>query len=209
MVAVRTLKYGPRMRDGAAGMMRIYMIRHAKPSSTWSDLIEPDPGLGPEGEAQAGRAARALLELPLTLRPRFVVSSPLRRCIETAKPFAQVLGVEVEIDPAVGEIPTPGRLAPEDRPPWLKTAFAGRWDQIEGDIDYLGWRRSVGEAVARRTGGAVFSHYVALNAALSLATGRDEVLCFQPDHASITTFEAGPDGLMLIEQGRQAQTVVL
>jgi broad specificity phosphatase PhoE len=190
-------------------MNRIYMIRHAKPSSTWSDLIEPDPGLGAEGEAQAGRAARALLELPLPLRPRFVVSSPLRRCIETARPFAHALGVDLEIDAAVGEIPTPARLSDAERPAWLRTAFAGRWDQIEGDIDYPAWRRSVGAAVARRGGGAVFSHYVALNAALSLATGREEVLCFQPDHASITTFEAGPDGLVLVEQGREAQTVVL
>ena len=190
-------------------MDRIYMIRHAKPASTWCQSSDLDTGLDEQGRVQAQAASRALMLLPEAVRPRFVVSSPLRRCIETARPFAQALGVELEIDARFGEIPTPAGLSPAERPPWLRRAFAGRWSEITGDIDYEAWRRAVAGALLGRAGAAVFSHYVAINAAVSCAAGRDEVLCFQPDHASVTVFTADADGLRLAEQGRQAETLIL
>ena len=95
------------------------MIRHAKPASGWSDNLDPDPGLDVQGRAQADAVSRYLLTIPDAFRPERVVSSPLRRCLETAAPFAHALGVEVEIDPAFGEIPTPRQVARADREAWL------------------------------------------------------------------------------------------
>ncbi|HEX6859209.1 MAG TPA: histidine phosphatase family protein [Caulobacteraceae bacterium] len=187
-------------------MSRVYMIRHGKPASTWGgdDL---DPGLDEAGRVQAEQVAEVLLALPA--RPLRVVSSPLRRCRETAEPFARALGVAIEIDPAVGEIPTPASVPHDERPEWLRRAFAGRWSEIEGDIDYGQWRTEVASALARHAGAAVFSHYVAINGAVSLATADDRVMAFRPDHCSITTFEVDTDGLILIEKGREAATQVL
>src|ERR1700679_791727 len=91
-------------------MSRVYLIRHAKPSATWGG-DDDDPGLDDAGKAQAEAAAKALLALPPGLRPTRVVSSPLRRCRETAAPFAAAIGAEVEIDPNVGEIPSPAALS--------------------------------------------------------------------------------------------------
>lgn len=188
-------------------MPRTYMIRHGKPSATWGDA-DDDPGLDEAGRAQARAAAEALLALPE--RPGLVVSSPLRRCRETAAPFAEALGVELVVDPRVGEIPTPAAIAREDRGAWLRKAFAGRWSEIEGDLDYELWRREVAAAVAGYPGAAVFSHYVAINAAVSTAEGGDLVMGFRPDHCSIQTFEIGADGaLILIARGREASTQVL
>ncbi|MES2036040.1 MAG: histidine phosphatase family protein [Pseudomonadota bacterium] len=189
--------------------MRVYMIRHGKPSSTWGDADE-DPGLDEAGQAQARAAAEALLALPEAERPTRVVSSPLRRCRETAAPFAAALGVEVTIDPMVGEIPTPSTVSHDDRGDWLRTAFAGRWQEIVGDLDYDDWRRGVAAAVAGYPGTAVFSHYVAINAAVSTAEDSDLVMGFRPDHCSIQTFEAHDDArLILIAKGREAATQVL
>lgn len=188
-------------------MARVYMIRHGKPSATWGDHDE-DPGLDETGLAQARAAAEALLALPVDQRPTRVVSSPLRRCRETAQPFADALGVELIVDPMVGEIPTPGAVARADRGAWLRNAFAGRWGEIVGDLDYEGWRRGVAAAVAGYPGVAVFSHYVAINAAVSTAEASDLVMGFRPDHCSISVFEAGPD-LILVERGREAATSVL
>ena len=189
--------------------MRTYMIRHGKPSATWGDH-DDDPGLDETGQAQALAAAEALLALPATDRPTKVVSSPLRRCRETAQPFADALGVGLTIDPMVGEIPTPSTVSHEDRGAWLRNAFAGRWPEIVGDLDYDVWRRGVAKAVAGYPGTAVFSHYVAINAAVSTAEGTDLVMGFRPDHCSIQTFEAGADGaLILIARGREAATQVL
>lgn len=187
-------------------MARIYMIRHGRPASTWGgdDL---DPGLDDAGRTQAEQAAEVLLSLPEP--PSRVVSSPLRRCRETAEPFARALGVAVGTDPRVGEIPTPAALAHEERPGWLRRAFGGLWREIEGDLDYDVWRADVARAVAACEGAAVFSHYVAINAAVSAALGDERVMGFRPDHGSITVFEPRDGGLILIEKGREAATQVL
>jgi broad specificity phosphatase PhoE len=189
-------------------MARLYLIRHARPSSTWGGH-DDDPGLDALGREQAEAARDWLLALPVGERPSRVASSPLRRCRETAQPTALALGVEIDIDPIVGEIPTPAALAAEERPAWLRTAFGGRWSEIEGDLDYDAWRDAI---VARlRTYGdtAVFSHYVAINAAVSRLTGDDRVLSFRPDHASITVLETDGADLRLVARGAEAQTSVL
>ncbi|HEY1750052.1 MAG TPA: histidine phosphatase family protein [Caulobacteraceae bacterium] len=189
-------------------MSRVYLIRHAKPSATWGG-DDDDPGLDAAGQAQADAARDALLALPAGVRPTRAVSSPLRRCRETALPFARAIGAELEIDPGVGEIPTPSGLAPDARGPWLRQAFAGRWADIEGDLDYDAWRGKVVAAVASRPGAAVFSHFVAINAVLTALAGEPQVITLRPDHASISTFELNDGALTLLERGREASTQVL
>jgi broad specificity phosphatase PhoE len=190
-------------------MLRLYLIRHAEPESTWGGG-DPDPGLSEKGRRQAEAARDALLALPDALRPERVVSSPLRRCRETAERYAEAIGAEVVIDPRVGEIPAPSALSEAERGPWLRRAFEGRWSEIEGDIDYGRWRRDVVAALAGHRGAAVFSHYVAINAALSFAAGEERVHHARPDHASLHVLDALADGsLTLVEQGREAATQVL
>ncbi len=189
-------------------MSRIYLIRHAKPSAGWG-ADDDDPGLDETGSAQAQAAAKSLLALPQAVRPIRVVSSPLRRCQETARPFAAAIGATLEIDPLVGEIPTPRGMAADARGPWLRKAFTGRWSEIEGDRDYDAWRREVTEAVASRPGAAVFSHFVAINAVLTTLAGEPQMITLRPDHASISTFALEDGRLRLIERGREASTQVL
>ena len=189
-------------------MSRLYLIRHARPASTWGQG-EADPGLDLEGARQALSVRDALLALPRAERPTRVVSSPLRRCRETAAPLAHALGVPVEIDAAVGEIPTPAALAPEGRAAWLKAAFGGRWGEIEGDLDYDGWRHSVAQALLARAGAAVFSHFVAINGVVTAVEGREEVVAFRPDHASVTVLDSDGEVLTLVAKGREARTSVI
>jgi broad specificity phosphatase PhoE len=186
---------------------RIYLIRHGKPASVWGEE-DPDPGLDETGRAQARGAADALMALPPEERPTFVVSSPLRRCRETAQPLADALGVDVEIDPAVGEIPTPSGLSLAERPAWLREAMAGTWASIVGDIDYDAWRRDVARSLMRRAGGAVFSHFIAINGVMSLTQGRDAVIVFRPDHVSCSELEIADGDLHLVRLGAEAVTRV-
>ncbi|MGZ3404512.1 MAG: histidine phosphatase family protein [Phenylobacterium sp.] len=187
---------------------RVYVIRHGKPSAVWGS-DDDDPGLDDAGRAQALAARDWLMALPLGQRPTKVVSSPLRRCRETAEPTAQALGVPVEIDPRVGEIPTPAALGIEERGAWLRKSFAGTWAEIEGDLDYDAWRREIAESLKARGNTAVFSHYVATNAVVSQLLGDPKVLAFRPDHASITVLETDGSSLTLIAKGREATTGVL
>lgn len=189
-------------------MNRVHVIRHGRPASTWGGQ-DDDPGLDKVGQAQAIAIAQEILALPADQRPTRVVSSPLRRCRETARPLAEALDLEMVIDPRVGEIPTPATLSPEQRPTWLRQAFGGRWDQIVGDLDYVGWARSVASALCEHGGAAVFSHFVALNAAVCVAEGQAEVMAFRPDHCSRSVFTIDGDRLILVEKGREAQSQVL
>jgi broad specificity phosphatase PhoE len=189
-------------------MPRLYLIRHGKPAATWGGA-DDDPGLDDTGRAQADAARDWLLGLPPSERPAQVVSSPLRRCQETAMPTAQALRVAVEVDPKVGEIPTPQALAPNDRPAWLKQAFQGTWREIEGDLDYDAWRREIVESLHARGDTAVFSHFVAINAVVSHLTGDERVVSFRPDHTSITVLETDGERLTLVAKGREASTGVL
>lgn len=189
-------------------MSRVYVIRHGRPASTWGGA-EDDPGLDDLGREQASAAMRWLMALPESERPRKVVSSPLRRCRETADPTARALGVEVLIDARVGEIPTPSAIPAADRPAWLREAFGGEWRDIRGDLDYQGWAEGVAAAVAEHPGAAIFSHFVALNAAVSVASGEARVVAFRPDHCSITIFDVRDGRLILSEKGREAESQVL
>ncbi len=189
-------------------MARLYLIRHGKPAAVWGG-DDDDPGLDEAGQAQARAARDWLMALPPGERPDKVVSSPLRRCRETAEPTAAALGVTVEIDARVGEIPTPSGLATEDRGPWLRKAFAGTWAEIDGDLDYDAWRGEITGSLAARGKTAVFSHYVATNAVVSHLRGDPKVLSFRPDHASITVLETDGAKLNLVQLGREAATSVL
>ena len=189
-------------------MPRLYLIRHGKPAAVWGGGDE-DPGLDDAGRGQAEAARDWLLGLPAAERPKRVVSSPLRRCRETAVPTAAALGVDIEIDPIVGEIPTPQALHPTERASWLRQVFQGTWAEIRGDLDYAEWRREIVGSLRARGDTAVFSHYVAINAVVSHLLSEDRVLAFRPDHASITVLETDGTALTLVAKGREAVTGVL
>jgi broad specificity phosphatase PhoE len=189
-------------------MARLYLIRHGKPAAVWGG-DDDDPGLDETGRAQALAVRDWLLALPTAERPTKVVSSPLRRCRETAEPTASALGVAVEVDPRVGEIPTPAGLAADERGPWLRKSFAGAWAEIEGDLDYDAWRREIGASLVARGDTAVFSHFVATNAVVSQLLEDPRVVVFRPDHTSVTVLESDGSALSLVEMGREAATGVL
>jgi broad specificity phosphatase PhoE len=189
-------------------MTHIFLIRHGRPASTWGGE-DSDPGLDAEGARQAMAAAQALMALPPAERPTRVVSSPLRRCRETAQPFAEALNTEMEIIEAVGEIPTPRAFGPATRGEWLRRSLQGSWSEIVGDLDYDLWRRSVFDAVRVRPRAAIFSHFVAINAVLSVIEGGDQVITFRPDHTSITELDVTGDHLRIVDRGREAATSVL
>jgi broad specificity phosphatase PhoE len=184
------------------------MIRHGKPASGWGDHgADPDPGLDATGLAQAEASCATLLALPE--RPTAIFTSPLRRCRETAALLAHALGIEAIVEPLVAEIPTPKALQAAERAPWLRAAFETTWPKVLGDLDYVEWRDAVAQAVAAKGGAAIFSHFVAINAAVSAATGDERVLSVRPDTGSITVFETDGQRLTLIERGREAETRVL
>lgn len=181
-------------------MALIYLIRHGQAAAGFTDNI--DPGLDDLGRTQAGYAASALHEyLPLSL-----VSSPLLRAQETASPLAERTQQPVAIETRIAEIPSPG-LSLVERGPWLKEVMGGRWSEQSEDLQ--SWRANLLQCLLdQEVNTAMFSHFVAINAALGLATETDQVLLFRPGNGSITILDNAGGKLNLVTQGEEAKTKV-
>ena len=189
-------------------MARLYLIRHARPTASWAEAT--DPGLDATGHQQAEAAARMLAK---TLDPMPIYTSPLRRCRETAHPLER-LWHPAEVFEAVAEIPSPP-LDLRARHEWLVQAIRGTWQEMNdtappGSPDYLAWRQAVLDSLAaipRDT--VVFTHYIVINAVVGAAHSREDVVCFRPDHASVTCVESDNGKLRVVELGRQMDTTIL
>ena len=190
-------------------MPKLYLIRHARPAAGWGE--DADPGLDATGEQQAEAASRILAQ---TLDRLPIYTSPLRRCRETARPLERLWQRSAEVLEPVAELPSPTLDLPA-RQQWLRQAMQGTWRELNdlapaGSPDYIAWRQTLLDSLTRLPeDSVVFSHFIAINAAVAAAHSREDVVCFRPDHASITCVEAGNGGLRPVELGREADTMVL
>jgi broad specificity phosphatase PhoE len=189
-------------------MTRLYLIRHAKPAATWSEAT--DPGLDTTGELQARGAAQHLAGQASCALP--IYTSPLLRCRQTAAPLEHLWQRRAELLTAVAEIPAPPVT---ERHVWLQQAMAGTWTQLQQRVqsswpDYARWRKAMIERVtALHEDSVIFSHFIAINVLVGAATDDDAVVCFRPDHASVTVLAVTDGELQVVELGKQADTLVL
>jgi len=180
---------------------RLYLVRHGRASAGWD--VDPDPGLDDLGERQARDVAERLAPMG----PLSIVSSPLRRCRETSMPLAQRWSMTPVIQPAVAEIPSPEGYTMQTRVDWLRRAMQGNWADL-GDA-YTGFRDGV--VTALRSAAAdtvVFSHFIAINAAIGAAVGDDRLVIRSLDNCSVTVMDVTADGLVLVEGGHEADTLI-
>jgi len=106
-------------------MARIFMIRHGEAAAGWDR--DPDPGLSALGREQAERARLGLLALHQGPLP--VLSSPLKRCVETAMPLATHWGVTPIIERRVIELPSPSKDLVA-RTAWLRSMMGSNWADV-------------------------------------------------------------------------------
>lgn len=182
-------------------MPKIYLVRHGEASAAWNEAA--DPGLSALGRRQAKAAADRLAKIG----PLDVLSSPLLRARETAEPTARAWRRTVEIADEVAEIPSPSELPINDRQAWLVSLVQNGWSRA-ADLQRAWKDALIGFLSEREVDTVVFSHFVAINAAVGAALGRDDVVFFRPANASITIIETTAQGLSLIDLGAEANTVV-
>lgn len=182
-------------------MPRLYLVRHGQAAAGWN--TDPDPGLDAVGRHQAAAMTARLAPLgPLEL-----VSSPLLRCQETASGLAQAWGVSARIEPAVAEIPSPEGVAMADRVEWLRLAMAGSWAAL--GPRYTEFRDGVAAALAALPHDTVVtSHFIAINAAIGVATGDDRLVIRSLDNCSVTVIDVLHGALHLVEGGHEADTLI-
>jgi broad specificity phosphatase PhoE len=182
-------------------MTRLYLVRHGRAAAGWD--TDPDPGLDDIGRRQATTVAARLAPLgPLPVR-----TSPLLRCRETAAPIADSWRVEAHIDPAVAEIPSPDGIAMADRIDWLRVAMRGTWREL--GPRYVAYRDQVVSSLTDLDADTVvFSHFIAINAALGSALDDDRLVVRSLDNCSVTIIDIVDRVLQLVESGHEADTLI-
>lgn len=135
----------------------IHLVRHATHATVGHALAGRRPGIGLDenGRAQAGRLAARFRAAP----PDLVVSSPVQRAMETARPIAAACGLETVEELGLQEI---------DFGAWTGQSFAALAD----DPAWMAWNR--GRGLAQAPGGEAM-HQAQSRALLSLEAIRARV----------------------------------
>jgi broad specificity phosphatase PhoE len=181
-------------------MPKIYMVRHGRAAAGF-DVA--DPGLDDLGRQQAEDAASRLK----ALGPLAILTSPLLRTRETARPLASAWNREPVVEEAVAEIPTPPQFGVNDRTPWLRKFMGGSWR--DADVTLAAWRENaIAALTAIPQDTVIFSHFIAINVGVGHVLNDDRVVIFSPDNCSITVFETDGRTLKLVERGHEAATRV-
>jgi len=181
-------------------MPTIYLVRHGKAAAGFG--AHPDPGLDDTGRAQAQATAQQLAGLPKM--PLY--SSPLARAQETAQPLCNLWECDYQIEPRVAEIPSPTEDLAE-RSAWLSAAMAGGWDELDQTL--IQWCQDLADCLLEFDRDVVmFSHFVAINAAVGVAMADQRMVVFRPDNASVTTLTNDSCTLKVKELGGEAVTKV-
>ncbi|MBK8271092.1 MAG: histidine phosphatase family protein [Planctomycetes bacterium] len=79
--------------------MLLLAVRHAESRANVDKSAGLDPELTALGHQQAAAIASRLQNAPL----KAIYSSPFRRCVQTAQPIAELLGMPVRIRPDITE----------------------------------------------------------------------------------------------------------
>lgn len=181
-------------------MTRLFLIRHGEPEAAWGGASN-DPGLSDAGRVQAQAAADALAGFG----PLDVVSSPMRRCRETAAPFEVMSGSSARVEPGVSEVVAPAgvgdrRIWLRENFPWDEGAARRKWSDVDPAL--RAWRDSVVAAVlVLKRDSAIFSHFIAINALASAAMKSHDTIVCVPGYASISEFAVRDGVLSLVRLG--------
>lgn len=185
-------------------MATIRLVRHGRATGGWG--VDVDPGLDELGRQQSAALA-AVLGPPDHERAPALVTSPMRRCRETAAPLAARWGVSAVVEPLVTEIPSPPGVAFGARVPWLQAAMGGTWSAL--GPRYTAYRDGVAGYVAGlRDDTVITSHFVAINAVIGACVGDDRLVIRSLDNTSVTVVETAPGGMVLVSAGHEADTLI-
>jgi probable phosphoglycerate mutase len=184
--------------------VELLLVRHAEPvriGPEESGGRPVDPPLTGRGRDQAARLAAWLAPE----RVDHVVSSPLRRSVETAEPIAAAHDLAIEVIPGLREYDAESdhyipieemRLVHDDR--W-NAMVEGRWEDYGGEnpdvfrariVPHL--ERVIDEHPGERV--AVVCHGGVINVYLASLLGLDRHLWFDPAYTSLSRVRAARNG---------------
>jgi broad specificity phosphatase PhoE len=178
----------------------IHLVRHGEAAQRWVEAR--DPALSERGRAQAEDAAMRLAASP----PMALRTSPLRRAQETAAPLATRWQIPPLIDEAFREVPGPDDFAA--RPAWIADLMQAEWSQVDAAVTT--WRTRLWDALlALEEDTVIHTHFMVINAAVSILKQAPRVVVFEPDYCSVTVLARRGQQISLHELGASRTTQVL
>ena len=181
--------------------MELILVRHALPLRVERNDDSPaDPDLSEEGLRQAEKLARWLKEEPLDA----LYSSPMKRAMSTARPLAEMKGLDIIIESNVAEFDRHSstyvpmeELRKHDYDRWRKLVQGGFGELYdlknfqEKLVESL--ERIIAEYKGKRV--VVFCHGGVINLWAAYVLGIGNELFFPPQYTSINRFMASSAGL--------------
>lgn len=181
-------------------MTKVFLVRHGKAAAGWSE--DRDPGLDPDGIRQAQQAAAKLEEHG----PMDILVSPLKRTLETVRPFEEAWSGSAVVEPLVAEVPSPIEDL-EARGKWLQGFMGGTWQGQSAELQ--AWRAGLLKIVnSVESDTLIVSHFVAINVIVGAISNSDRVISFRPDYCSCTVLEVNDGTASIISLGREQITIV-
>lgn len=179
--------------------MELILVRHGLPERVELDHGRADPPLATAGREQADQAARWLANETI----HAVYSSPMRRAVETAEPFAALVGQDIRIHDGVAEYDSEANryvpmeeLKAQDYEAW-KAFVAGGYG---ANVDIPAFRTTVVESleqiIADHRGErvAVFCHGGVVNVWTTHVLDMAPRLFFEPRYTSIHRYLCARSG---------------
>jgi probable phosphoglycerate mutase len=183
------------------GVTEILLIRHGESQPAYPGRPFPltdgrgDPGLTPEGAAQAQRVADRLA----AQRIDAIYVTSLRRTAQTAGPLARLTGLAPRVEPALREVGLGDwegglyrKMVAESHPVAVAMRAEERWDVIPGAEPSAEFAARVRGAVTRLAAAhpgqrlAVFTHGGVIGQLLALASGSRPFAFIGADNGSLS-----------------------
>ena len=180
-------------------VVELLLVRHALPMTILRAEGPADPGLAPAGQQQAVELAAHLAAQRIDV----LVTSPLRRALETVRPVAESMGLTPKVcdDLAESDRFSHTYVPMEDirRDPRLAAAVAGAVaEQSQETREEFGTRvcRAMERVIDANPGRCVLvmSHGGVINAYLASILGLQRDVFFEPRYASISRVLASRRG---------------
>jgi probable phosphoglycerate mutase len=182
-------------------MTELLLIRHGLPRAGVYD-----PGLSPQGAAQAERLAAWLVHEDLDA----LYTSPFRRARETAAPVERLTGLSATVlddlrewDTDVTHPYTPPEQIRADDPRSLALS-EGRYEDFVPELDWNAFRararRGIQTILDAHPGGrvAVVCHGGITNTYLATVLGLPRMFWFHPDYTSVSRVRRMPGGRIVL-----------
>ena len=184
-------------------MTEIILVRHGEASASWQEST--DPGLSELGERQAEECANLLFNIN-GINKYELVSSPLKRAIETGSKLEEKLKGNLNINSSFAEIPSPG-ISLEDRQAWLREIFNKKISDLKKP--QAEWRKNIIEKIWQiENPTVIFSHFMVINTIVGYVKKDESMVCFYPDNCSITKLNKTENEIHLTNLGSELSSKI-